>query len=125
MLTPYSSTVVSLFPGMSNTSASIRVGLAVLAPVLRALAPSFAMMQPASSPLVFLTRDGCANTTTMRTRLDQALTRLKMPTDYDVLDVDTLSDSDVRRGYGTPTVLYQGRDLFGAPAPTLPLPAPT
>jgi hypothetical protein len=32
--------------------------------------------------LVFLTRDGCVNTTTMRTRLDEALTALGRPKDY-------------------------------------------
>jgi hypothetical protein len=76
-------------------------------------------------PLVFLTRDGCANTATMRTRLDAALDRLGVPTDYAVIDVDTLADRDARRGYGTPTVLYKNRDLFGMPEPTPPIPSPT
>jgi len=75
--------------------------------------------------LVFLTRDGCANTATMRTRLDAALDRLGAPTDYDLIDADTLADGDARRGYGTPTVLYNHRDLFGMPAPTPPIPFQT
>lgn len=77
------------------------------------------------SPLVFLTRDGCANTATMRTRLDAALDRLSGPTNYAVIDADTLADGDARRGYGTPTVLYNNRDLFGMPEPTPPIPSPT
>jgi hypothetical protein len=78
-----------------------------------------------SGPIVFLTREGCVNTATMRTRLDEALARLGAPKTYAVIDADTLADSDVRRGYGTPTVLYDNRDLFGMPEPTPPVPSPT
>jgi hypothetical protein len=77
------------------------------------------------SPLMFLTRDDCANTATMRTRLDAALARLGAPTDYVVIDADTLAEGDVRRGYGTPTVLYVNVDLFGMPVPAPPIPSPT
>ena len=79
----------------------------------------------APSPLVFLTRDGCANTATMRTRLDAALARLGAATNYAVVDADTLAEGDVRAGYGTPTLLYDNRDLFGMPEPTPPIPSPT
>ena len=41
------------------------------------------------------------------------------------IDADTLADSDVRRGCGTPTVLNNTRDLFGMPEPTPPIPSPT
>jgi hypothetical protein len=88
-------------------------------------ASSFVMLQATSRQLVFLTRNGCVNTTTMRTRLDEALDRLKVPKDYAFIDADTLGESDVRRGYGTPTVLHDNRDLFGMPEPTPPVPAPT
>ncbi len=64
--------------------------------------------------LVFLTRDGCVNTTTMRARLDEALASLGLPTDYQFIDADALPSTDARAGYGTPTVLYARRDLFGA-----------
>ncbi len=66
-----------------------------------------------------------ANTATMRTRLDAALDRLGAATDCAVIDTDTLADGDARRGYGTPTVLYNNRDLFGMPEPTPPIPSPT
>ena len=69
--------------------------------------------------LVFLTRDGCANTATMRSRLDEALRALALTTDYAFIDVDKLESSDRRRGYGTPTVLYKDRDLFGMAPPTV------
>lgn len=75
--------------------------------------------------IVFLTRAGCVNTETMRARLDEALDRLGWPTDYALIDADTLTPPDPRGGYGTPTVLYAGRDLFGMPEPSVPHPSPT
>ena len=75
--------------------------------------------------LVFLTRDGCVNTERMRTNLDEALGVMGLPTDYQFIDADTLDESDPRGGYGTPTVLYSGRDLFGIEEPPAPHPSPT
>lgn len=75
--------------------------------------------------IVFLTRGGCVNTDTMRARLDEALEQLGWKGDYAVIDADTLTPSDPRGGYGTPTVLYAGRDLFGMPEPSVPHPSPT
>lgn len=75
--------------------------------------------------LVFLTRDGCVNTVTMRANLDEALNALALPKDYQFIDADTLVASDPRGGYGTPTVLHDGRDLFGMDEPAVPHPAPT
>ncbi len=75
--------------------------------------------------LVFLTRDGCVNTIHMRANLDEALARLGLPADYQFIDADTLKSSDPRGGYGTPTVFYGDRDLFGMDEPRAPHPAPT
>jgi hypothetical protein len=83
------------------------------------LAGAHCAAEPGPS-LVFMTRDGCVNTTTMRERLDEALQSLGHPTDYVVVDADTMPVSDPRAGYGTPTVLVGNRDLFGIPTPTLP-----
>ncbi len=102
-------------------------GLALLS-VLAACSPS-----PQSKPvdrssvnnLVFLTREGCVNTATMRANLDEALKALALPNDYQFIDADTLASSDPRGGYGTPTVLYNGRDLFGMSEPSVPHPPPT
>ena len=69
--------------------------------------------------LVFLTRDGCSNTANMRSRLNEALRALALPTDYALIDVEKLGPSDRRRGYGTPTVLYRNSDLFGMAPPTV------
>ncbi len=81
--------------------------------------------KPSLNNLVFLTRQGCVNTTTMRENLEDALKVLALPNDYQFIDADTLTESDPRRGYGTPTVLYEGRDLFGMSEPPLPTPPPT
>jgi hypothetical protein len=75
--------------------------------------------------LIFLTRDGCINTGRMRSNLDQALKSLTLPTNYEFIDADKLKPSDLRRGYGTPTVLYKDRDLFGKRAPSAPPGAPS
>jgi hypothetical protein len=68
--------------------------------------------------LEFLTREGCVNSATMLTRLNQALSQLGTRIDYRVVDLDTLTSGDRRTGYGTPTVLYNGRDIFGLPEPS-------
>jgi 2-hydroxychromene-2-carboxylate isomerase len=75
--------------------------------------------------LVFLTREGCVNTVTMRANLDEALKTLALPNDYQFIDADTLASSDPRGGYGTPTVLHRGQDLFGTEEPPIPHPPAT
>ena len=72
--------------------------------------------------MVFLTRDGCVNTGTMRARLDEAMRSLGRPASYQVIDADTRPESDARRGYGRPTVLVGNRDLFGMPEQKTPDP---
>lgn len=75
--------------------------------------------------LVLLTTPGCSRTAAMRAQLEEALSRSPCPRTYTVLDLSTLPPADRRRGFPTPTLLYQGADLFGLPAPDRPLPAPT
>lgn len=75
--------------------------------------------------LAFLTRDGCVNTARMRSSLDQALKSLALPTNYELIDADKLEPSDRRRGYGTPTVIYRSRDLFGMAEPPSQSSAPS
>jgi hypothetical protein len=78
-----------------------------------------------SRDLVFLTRSGCVNTARMRSALDAALRVLNLPPDYVLIDVDKLNTSDRRRGYGTPTILYRNRDLFGLSEPAASTNAPS
>ena len=44
--------------------------------------------------LVFLTRGGCVNTTVMRRNLDEALKALGLAARYEVVDQDTLAESE-------------------------------
>ncbi len=67
--------------------------------------------------LTFLTREGCPNTPKVRANLDAAIKKLKLPVKYEVLDIGKLPKNDARTGYGTPTVLLNGKDLFGLPIP--------
>ena len=75
--------------------------------------------------LVFVTRDGCVNTPDMLLNVDDALRALRLPLDYQVVNLGTLPPSDPRSGYPTPTVLYRNRDLFGMPEPVPPYPEPS
>jgi hypothetical protein len=61
----------------------------------------------------------------MQSRLDDALKAMALPTNYALIDVDKLEPSDARRGYGTPTILYKNRDLFGIPTPLAQPTAPS
>ncbi len=79
----------------------------------------------AVNDLVFLTRDSCLNTPLMRGRLDEALQSFGLPSDYRVVDSDTLPASDARGGYPTPTLLLNGKDLFGMSEPPTPHDAAT
>jgi hypothetical protein len=80
---------------------------------------------PSIEKLVFLTRQGCVNTATMRANLDEALKTLGLPRDYQFIDADSLAPQDPRGGYGTPTVLYDARDIFDMPEPPAPHPPAT
>jgi hypothetical protein len=85
--------------------------------------PQSAIAPP--STLVFLTREGCANSTKMLANLHSALQTLQRPVDFQVVDQGTLASTDVLTAYPTPTVLYANRDLFGMAEPKLPYPEPT
>jgi len=82
------------------------------------------MVSLRSADLLFLTRNGCVNTPKMRANLNEALQELNESLDYTVLDLGALGDSDERRGYPTPSVLYGRRDLFGMHVPQPPFPEP-
>jgi hypothetical protein len=77
-----------------------------------------------ASTLVFLTRSGCVNADAMRERLDDALNSMSSTLKYAVVDLETLAETDARRGYPTPTILYENKDVFGLPEPEPPFPEP-
>ena len=91
-----------------------------------AIATVATLAKPTSmKELTFLTRDGCVNTPDMVNNLDDALKSLGLPTDYACIDIGTLPKRDARTGYPTPTVLYNGKDIFGMPAPKPPFDVPS
>ncbi|MGE3277616.1 MAG: hypothetical protein AB7O67_21075 [Vicinamibacterales bacterium] len=75
--------------------------------------------------LTLLTREGCGATPAMATHLADALAILGWSPGFACEDIAELPEDDPRRGYPTPTVLWNGRDLFGLPIPVPPYPAPT
>ena len=81
--------------------------------------------EPTIKELTFLTRDGCVNTPDMVNNLDDALTALKLPKDYQFVDIGKLPKDDPRTGYPTPTILWKGKDIFGMPAQRPPYDVPS
>ena len=65
----------------------------------------------------FLGTGSCANSPVMEKKLQEALALKGLAETYSYIDIKKLSKSDFRRGYGTPTVLVNGMDIFGAPRP--------
>ncbi len=65
---------------------------------------------------------GCPSTPTIRANLKAALESLGGGAAWTFTDVNqhALPADDLRRGYPTPTILVNGRDLFGLPEPTDP-----
>tara|TARA_R110000744_G_scaffold344399_1_gene449776 strand:+ start:262 stop:663 length:402 start_codon:yes stop_codon:yes gene_type:complete len=63
----------------------------------------------------FLYFDGCPNTPRLRETLELALNTTDQH--FTPIDMTTLDENDLRRGYGSPTILVDNQDLFGAPAP--------
>jgi len=62
--------------------------------------------------------DGCPNTPPVIQSAKAAARDLGDDWRVEAIDLESLSEDDTRRGYGSPTVLYQDRDLFGLPTPT-------
>ncbi len=62
--------------------------------------------------------EGCPDTPTVRENLIAALDRMKLGSSLTQIDLVSLPKTDTLRGYGSPTILVNGRDLFGAPVST-------
>jgi hypothetical protein len=63
--------------------------------------------------LTVVTERDCEHARTMVENLDYALRSLGWRAGYTLVYVKDLPATDLRRGYGTPTILVEGRDLFG------------
>jgi hypothetical protein len=63
-------------------------------------------------------KDGCPNTPKMWHSLQKAMQELRWSIPVDSLDLMKLSEEkDLRAGYGSPTILVNGKDLFDASLP--------
>jgi hypothetical protein len=62
----------------------------------------------------------CPNTSLFHERIEQAAREVAPGSRVRYVDQEHLPPSDLRRGYPAPTVLIDGRDLFGFPPPTAP-----
>jgi hypothetical protein len=67
--------------------------------------------------ILFLTRPGCSQSPYLHGRLYSALHATGIGLRPVIVDVGDLPSDDPRTGYGTPTILVDGQDLFGAPVP--------
>ena len=74
-------------------------------------------MMPTLTVLYF---DGCPNTPGVIDAAKKAASRLGGGWDVQTVDLEQLPREDLRRGWGSPTVLVDDRDLFGAPPPASP-----
>jgi hypothetical protein len=61
---------------------------------------------------------GCPNTPALRANLASALETLGDGWTFVEVNQEELPEHDLRRGYPTPTILLDGRDLYGLPTPT-------
>jgi hypothetical protein len=73
----------------------------------------------------FLGRSDCPHSPAMEKNLSFALENFRMKVKYKYIDLASLPTNDYRRGYGTPTVLINGEDLFGMARPMPTVAAPT
>jgi hypothetical protein len=62
----------------------------------------------------------CPNTPELRDNLAAALSSMGKGWTFTDTNQEKLPESDLRRGWPTPTILVNGRDLFGMPAPVAP-----
>tara|TARA_R110002111_G_scaffold131697_1_gene196868 strand:- start:1193 stop:1582 length:390 start_codon:yes stop_codon:yes gene_type:complete len=71
-----------------------------------------------NSSIELLYFDGCPNTPPFLESLSAATTKIN--TSFVSVDLMALPESDIRRGYGSPTILVNGHDLFDMPKPKSP-----
>lgn len=75
-----------------------------------------AMYTHTTHTIEFLSFEGCPNTPKLRESLNDALTQSNGS--FIEVDLNQLNDDDIRRGYGSPTILVDGHDLFDLPTPS-------
>jgi hypothetical protein len=61
----------------------------------------------------------------MLERVKAAIAEGKIPADYTLIHQGSLPPDDPRTGYPTPTILLNGKDIFGLDVPKPPFPEPS
>jgi hypothetical protein len=69
---------------------------------------------PAARSIQFLSFPACPNAATLRKNLTTALAELGLQVAVVEVNLESLPTNDERRGFGSPTVLVDGKDLLGA-----------
>lgn len=76
-----------------------------------------AMAPHAAMKIEVLDFEGCPNTPQTKANVEKAVTSMGLAANVADVDQNKLPEHDGRRGWPSPTVLVDGRDLFGMPAP--------
>ncbi len=110
---------------MPIVSTAIRTGILALVICVvsgcghPAIKRSASVAMTASQPTIeLLGFPDCPNTPIMRDNLTAALAAIGRGWTFAETNQELLPEGDIRRGYATPTVLVDRRDLFGLPVPT-------
>jgi len=69
-----------------------------------------------STQIQFLYFDGCPNASILEASLAEALTRSGADHPYQRIDLSSGSTDEPIMGFGSPTILVDGKDLFDSPA---------
>jgi len=80
-----------------------------------------AQASTSSLRIEILGSDDCPNTPPLRANVQQAVTNLKLHAEVAYIAQDKLLIDDLRRGWPTPTVLINGKDLFDLTPPSSPV----
>lgn len=79
--------------------------------------PNAGSVSPRPFDMTFLRSETCPRSDAMYRDLLAALRARAIAEEPDVIDTAHLSNDDPRTGYGVPTILVDGHDLFGAERP--------
>lgn len=90
-------------------------GACLLSSVMPGCAAQRAERPSGAMKIELLGFPGCPNTPVLRAHLRKALAD---PAAFEEVNQEDLPWSDPLRGWPTPTILVNGRDLFGLPAPS-------
>ena len=76
-----------------------------------------------TTEIVFLTRNGCPRSPAVFNSLKAVLEELGMTKELTTVDLGNLATDNYLTGYGSPTILVGGVDLFGQgrPRPATPM----